>query len=59
MYDPSEARNRAELIKHLKLYQYDCIDILEFYEGELLPNFMMSEYEAMILGTEVEKDSDG
>ena len=50
MYGTSEARNWVELIKHLKLYQFD--------EGGLLPGFMTSEYEAMILVAEVEKDSD-
>ena len=58
MYGPSEARNRAESMKHLKLYQYDGIDILESDKGWLLPSFIASEIEAIILTAEVEKDAD-
>ena len=55
MYDLTDARNRAELVEHLRLYDYDRIDILRFYEGDDLPEFITSEYDAIMLANEVEK----
>lgn len=55
MYDLTDARNRAELVEHLRLYDYDRIDILRFYEGDDLPDFITSEYDAIMLANEVAK----
>ena len=49
MYDLTDAKNMAELVEHLKLYNYDRIDIMKFYEGDDLPDFIKSGRDAIIL----------
>ena len=49
MYDLTDAKNMAELVEHLKQYQYDRIDIMKFYEGGDLPDFIKSGRDAIIL----------
>ena len=57
MYDLTDAKNMAELVEHLKLYNYDRIDIIGFYEGGDLPDFIKSEADANGLADDLEKAS--
>ena len=56
MYDLTDAKNMAELVEHLKLYDYDRIDIMGFYEGDDLPGFIKSGSDAIKLADLVEPD---
>ena len=49
MYDLTDAKNMAELVEHLKLYNNDHIDIMKFYEGGELPDFIKSGRDAIKL----------
>ena len=56
VYALADAKNMAELVEHLKLYNYDRIDIMKFYEGDDLPDFIKSESDAIKLADLVEPD---
>ena len=62
MYEPSDAKNMAELVEHLREYSYDRFDILNMWDMREFSEFVYTEFgdgntlADEVLGTTLDED---